>query len=396
MPGVEWGKGIPDRQKKQEYNRTMGHVAEMLHDTVAAPDDRRIARYVSNLAEDERRYVNRRRARAVSIAHARDVLFLRSVEELAARAFRGRITPRGYSRHRPTTEGDRIANLDLSDLHTGASLDPKESPEAFAWTEAARRLAFVVDQAAEYKTRYRNRQRLHVYLNGDLFEGFLEHDRADGFPLTEQFTATLRYLAQSLAYLGSAYRVVDVWLVPGNHGRNKLRHPGRATTQKWDSYETCLGVSLRAACSRLENVRFHIARAPAVVVPLFDGAALLTHGDTELAIGDPDTRGRAYESEANRINGTLRYGRHIDLFVVGHWHKGRILRLRRTSWVVNGALVPSNGHARTAGYDSACGQWLWESVPGYPLGDARFIDVGPNQDTDASLDRIVTPFDGVL
>jgi UDP-2,3-diacylglucosamine pyrophosphatase LpxH len=378
----------------------MGHVVELLHDT-AAPTldettDRRIARYVSNLAEDERRYLNRRRARSVSIAHARDVLFLRSVEELAARAFRGRITPRGYSRQAPGVDGDRIANLDLSDLHIGASLSPDESPESYAWTEAARRLAFVVDQAAEYKTRYRDRQTLHVYLNGDLFEGFLEHDRADGFPLSEQFVATLRYLAQSIAYLSSAYRSVHVWVVPGNHGRNKLRHPGRATTQKWDSYETMLAVSLREACSRLANVTFHISKAPAVVVPLLDGAALLTHGDTELAIGDPDTRGRTYEIESNRINGNRVYGRHIDLFVVGHWHKGRILRLPRTAWIVNGPLVPSNGHARTHGYHGACGQWLWESVIGHPLGDARFIEVGTVQDQDATLDRIVTSFDGVL
>jgi UDP-2,3-diacylglucosamine pyrophosphatase LpxH len=356
-----------------------------------------VSRYVSNLAEDERRFMNRRRARSVSIAHARDVLFLRAVEEMAGRAFKGKVVPKGYARRASTgPAAARIANLLLSDLHIGASLSPDDNPEAYAWTEAARRLAYVVEQAATYKSRYRDSTKLHVYLAGDLFEGFLEHDRADGFPLAEQFTASLRYLAQSIGYLASAYGRVELYLVPGNHGRNKLRHEGRATTQKWDSYETMLGVSLRAACSALANVTFHLTRAPAVVVPLFDHAALVTHGDTHVKIGDPDTRGALYEAESNRINGTLEYGRRLDLFCVGHFHKGRMLRTPGAAWLVNGALVPPNGHARTSGYRTAAGQWLWESTARYPLGDARFVEVGAEQDADATLDAIVTPFDGVL
>lgn len=386
------------RQKRQEYNRKMGHVAEFLHDVAADPEapevKNRITAYVSNLAEDERRFINRRRARSVSLGHARETLFVRMFEEAARRQLTGKITPKGYARKRGSKTTARITNLFLSDLHVGATLDARELAEGFGWTEAARRLAYVTLQAAEYKTQYRDRQALNVLLNGDVIEGLLGHDQADGAPLTEQCIAFLQYMGALLAHLAAAYPSVTVWCEPGNHGRNKLRHEGRATNQKWDSTETILYVALKMMAARLENVAFQIPRSPAAVVPLFDKAMLLTHGDTHLKLGDPDTKAKTYEVELNKINGTLRYGRHIDLLAVGHFHKGRLLALKRADVLVNGALVPPNGYAETEGYDTACGQWIWESVPGYALGDSRFVRVGPTQDADATLDKVIKPFAG--
>lgn len=386
------------KQKRQEYNRRMGHTKEFLHDLAERPDDpeikHRLSRFVSNTAEDDRRFINRRQARSVSLAVARDRLFVRMFEEAAGRMLTGKITPRGYGQKKPSKIAKRITNLFLSDLHIGATLDGRELPEGFGWTEAARRLAYVTLQAAEYKTQYRDRQALNVLLNGDVIEGLLGHDQADGSPLTEQCIAFLKYMGHALAHLAAAYPTVTVWCEPGNHGRNKLRHEGRATNQKWDSTETVLYVALKMMCARLENVRFEIPHAPAVVVPLFDRAMLMTHGDTHLKIGDPDTKAQSYEIALNKINGTLEYGRHIDLLAVGHFHKGRHLELKRSAVLVNGALVPPNGHAKTEGYDSACGQWLWESVPGYALGDSRFVRVGPEQDRDASLDKVIPTFTG--
>src|SRR5437870_1035987 len=63
----------------------------------------------------------------------------------------------------------------------------------------------------------------------------------------------------------------------------------------------------------------------------------------------------------------------------------------RVVW--NGALVPSNGHARSSGYiGELCGQALWEAVEGYPVGDLRFVEVGPAQDRDEQLGCLITPF----
>jgi hypothetical protein len=74
-----------DAMKKQEYNRRMGLTAEMMH-AIASGDEAKVAHYLSNLAEDEQRWLNRRRARSVSLEVARDILFLRQFEELSASA----------------------------------------------------------------------------------------------------------------------------------------------------------------------------------------------------------------------------------------------------------------------------------------------------------------------
>jgi hypothetical protein len=54
--------------------------------------------------------------------------------------------------------------------------------------------------------------------------------------------------------------------------------------------------------------------------------------------------------------------------------------------------VPANGHARSMGFETRCGQYLFESVPGFIFGDNRFLEVGPAQDSNADLDKIIQPF----
>ena len=44
--------------------------------------------------------------------------------------------------------------------------------------------------------------------------------------------------------------------------------------------------------------------------------------------------------------------------------------------------------------NTACCQNLWESVPGYIVGDRREADVDEHTDKDRSLDRIIQPFRG--
>jgi hypothetical protein len=398
LAGTTWG-GESGSQKRQEYNERMGHVAEFARDVAAgkraknAPPDREalVSRYTSTLAEDERRFVNRRRARSVSLTVARDTLFVRQFEEMAARVFKGTIDPRGFATKRAAKPTKRMANLLLSDLHIGAVLPADELPEAFGFTEAGRRLARITEQTIDYKPQYRDATTLNLLLNGDLIEGLLLHDIRDGAPLTEQCLAFLQFLGDAIAHLAREFPRVEVWCQPGNHGRNKLRHEGRATSQKWDSTETVLFLALRMMSERLGNVAWHIPKTPVCVVPLFDKRMLLTHGDTALKIGSPSKHAASFEEALNKINGTRAYGEHIDLLAVGHFHEPRVMYFKGGAAIVNGALVPPNGHARTEGYDTACGQFLWESVPGHALGDVRYLSVGQTEDADAALDRIIRP-----
>lgn len=391
MPGFNKTKGTFDSDKKQQYNAEMRKVRDFLRETELDPDDARTARYVSTLAEDERRFLNRRQARSLSIGHARDTLVVRQFRQLAQSEFKGVIKPSGYALKGGNKTTKRMATLHLSDLHIGARLLLVDNPEAFGAEEEARRLAWIVLQTCEFKTQYRDHTTLNLLINGDVIEGMLLHDLRDGAPLPEQMVAFVKYIAQALALLAKSFPTIHVWCQSGNHGRNKLRHEGRATSSKWESFEFAMYKMLEIMATDLKNVHWHIPQAPWVVVPLFDKAMLVTHGDTELKLSSARTKGASFEAALDKMNGNLTYGRHIDLLTVGHFHEGTVLHFKRSIAVINGALVPPNGHARASGYETACGQFLWESVPGYAFGDNRYIRVGPEQDRDQSLERIIAP-----
>lgn len=396
LPGsTSWGKEA-DAQKKQEYNRTMGEVADFMADPTGVDEAglERIARYLSNLAEDEQRFVNRRRARHVSLAAAREVLFVRRFMEAARVVFKDKVSASGYATQPPSKKHPRRkVNLMLSDLHFGARLDGAELPVEFNARTEARRLAKVIMETIAYKPHYREQTELNLLVNGDIIEGLLQHDEADGDPLTDQFVAITYALVQAITLLATHYPSVNVYWQTGNHGRNKLRHPGRATTSKWDSFETMIGKSVELACSSLRNVRWEIPRAPYCAVPLFESHMLLTHGDTVINVGNPGATLpiNKIEQQMSKINATRVYGHQFDVFAVGHVHLGVNVLLPSGHLIINPPLVPSNGFALSLGYVSACGQYLWESIEGYPVGDTRLIRVGKSEDEDPKLERIIKP-----
>jgi hypothetical protein len=378
-----------DREKKQEYNAAMGDFLDFTREA----DPERLAQFVSLTAEQERRWMNKRLARSHSIAAARELLLARQFEQIAERV-RWPVTPLGYAAKSPRVHvPDRIVVAMLSDLHFGATLPGYENPEAFDFDAATRRLARVIAEVADYKPQYRDQSSLVLCVAGDVIEGLLGWNDSDNAPLAEQAVAFCRALVAAVQYCASAYRRVRVVCEPGNHGRNKLKHPGRATSSKWDGFETILYKLAADQCRPLPNVSWDIPKAPSVLIPLFDQTMLLTHGDTEHKLGAPGSKSATWEAEVDRINGKNRYGKHVDLFAAGHFHEPRIMIFKDCVCVSNGALVPANGHARAFGADTACGQWIWEATPGYPFGDSRYIRVGPKDDADMSLDAVIPRFE---
>jgi hypothetical protein len=116
----------------------------------------------------------------------------------------------------------------------------------------------------------------------------------------------------------------------------------------------------------------------------------LSHGDTEIKLGDPDLKAKDNRTQLDRLlaSGTTR---HFDCAAFGHFHKARY-QPGKPAILFNGALIPSNGYARSEGYFTECGQWLWEAVEGYPIGDLRFVQVGVAQDRDERLGQMIPPF----
>ena len=223
------------------------------------------------------------------------------------------------------------------------------------------------------------------------------HDLNSGAPLTEQFTAALRYLVQAISILSANFPNVVVYCQSGNHGRILTRHKERANVNKWDSYEGMIFWALKTALEfgGIKNVTVEIPRTNYCAVPLFNKWAMVTHGDAgPINIGNPGKSVNVSNLEAQiaKINSTKAFGRAYDLFAVGHVHFGAHFLVGGADVVVNPALVPSNNFSLNHGYFSSCGQRLWESVPDHAFGDSRIIKVGPEQDNDDRLDKIIRPF----
>lgn len=293
---------------------------------------------------------------------------------------------------------NRITNLILSDLHIGSDIKKAETGNLdFGRIEESRRLAKITKEAIEYKSQYRDHTSLNVFLLGDEIQHAL-HDPRDGAPLAEQCARAINLLAQCIGQLAANYPSVNVYCNTGNHGRNTARHHGRATNQKWDSIETILHYSLSQIFASVKNVKFVIPKTPYVVAENFGKKLFLTHGDSVLNAGYP---GKAIntgnlEKQINRINATLKDADEYSVFIVGHVHTGSITHLANGAvMITNGALVPSDEFAVSIGLlENACGQYMFESVEGYPVGDCRFIRVSEEDDKNKELDKIIKPFEG--
>lgn len=319
---------------------------------------------------------------------------MENIEEFAKRCFEGKIKPVPIPK---SGKIKRVVNVVLSDLHIGSDLLKEETGYLdYGRKEEARRLAAITKQIASYKQAYRSESKLVVHLIGDIIQGIL-HDMRDGAVQAEQFARALHILSQMFAQLAASYPQVDVHCATGNHGRNTARHKERAIHQKWDSHETELYVSLKYACSNLKNVRFFIPKTPHNMIQVLDHKFFSTHGDTVLRPGFPGSsiNVKGLAQQIDKINASLPDSEEFSVFLVGHVHTPSVTRLDNGAWMItNGCMVPVDQYAVSIGImENHCGQWIWESVKGYPVGDIRLINVGKEHDVDASLDAVISPWE---
>ena len=390
------GKMDPNaaKEKRQEFSQAMWTFQQELGKSLGDPEllPEALGGFIGKLSEQERRFGNRRLARSISLVAAHEALNRRLFKQAASQYLRGKVTPTGYALKDHTKPIKRTVIAHFSDLHLGADLLEMDNPIPYRAVEEARRLEYFVRQVIDYKPQYRATSELVVLLNGDLIDGYLLHDLRDGAPLTEQKVVFWKYFQTILGLFAQQFPKVRVICQPGNHGRDKVRHPGRATSSKWDGHEWEMLYALSEMCSELKNMTFDLTFHAVSSVQLYDSWMLVTHGDTEIKLGDPDSKAKDNAAILDRINSQRIYGHEYAVVTAGHFHKPRFVP-KGPDFIWNGALIPPNGHARTEGYiNEPCGQWIWEAVEGYPVGDLRFIKVGLAQDKDEKLGKIIQPF----
>lgn len=350
-----------------------------------------------NIVDKNRLFDHANLNRRLGKAYAHKQFFIESTEEWSKRCFDGKIKPIKVPKGSKNIE--RVVNVVLSDLHIGSDIQQEETGyQKFGKVEESRRLAAITKQICSYKEQYRDKTKLVVHLIGDIIQGNL-HDPRDGAVKAEQFARAIHILSQMFGHLSASFSSIEVDCATGNHGRDTARHRERAIHQKWDSVETELYVALSYACASLKNVKFIIPKTPYCKVNVLEHKIFSTHGDTVLKPGQP---GKAIkmdtlEAQINKINATLTDKEEYAVFVVGHVHTPSLTFLDNgVVMITNGCMVPVDQFAVSIGIlESHCGQWIWESIKGHAVGDARLIKVGAQHDADESLDSIIVPWTGL-
>jgi Calcineurin-like phosphoesterase len=327
-------------------------------------------------------------------------LYLARLDQTLSKHFKGIIKPAGYALKKPSI-AKRQLNLLLSDHHYGSNLDPRELPYKYSFQEESRRLAKVVLETCEFKSQYRNQTDLNLVLGGDLLHGNL-HDPRAALTDAEQFADGAWLLSQAISRFSSTFPRVRVFCTPGNHDRGaKYRNSGgRGIDEKWDSSATQLYFALKLASSHLKNVEFFIPRTPYVEYDVFGQNIFFTHGDTIFngIYVAKSLNIKSIRDQINDINCSIfqRTGKRYSVFAAGHVHTGSSVELSNdVTFITNGALTPTDAFGLSIGaFSTNCEQQLWESVPGYAVGDRRPIKVGELEDKNCDLDKIIVPFSG--
>lgn len=267
---------------------------------------------------------------------------------------------------------NRVVTLILSDNHYGSDIKPEQTGGlAYGKKEEAAATKYVVQEACDFKKRYRGTTGLQLLLGGDTIRGKI-HDKEYCLPLSEQIERARKNYQAALDALCAAYPVVVATGLTGNHDRRSDSHPSRATIGRSDSHATDIYRSLKVP----KNCKLLIPETPYAQLDVFGHKFLATHGDGMLKIANPGKSVSVAKLEA-QINrwGLSRWK--PDVVILGHHHIPLITVLpTRTRLIVNGSTMPADEYGMSIDYPATpCAQVLFESTAEHAVGDVRIIDI---------------------
>ena len=292
---------------------------------------------------------------------------------------------------------ERHLNLLFSDLHYGANLDPRLVRYPYYVDEESRRTASVVAQVADYKRAYRAETTLNVHILGDVIQGKL-HDVQNGASLTEQIDRGLHHLVHALEFLATEFRTVNVRCATGNHDRDTSRHSDRVMQDRWDSNSFRLYRAIKWALKKVPNIKVETPIRSFYVVEQFGVKGMYCHGDAVLTPGYPghSINVSKLKAQASEFQLSSQEYANTKIFACGHVHQSMNIQVGDNTIITNGCLLPGDEFSQSVGiFRSSCSQMLFESVQGHPFGDSRRLEVGPDQDSDSSLDKIIPLWKGL-
>jgi len=191
---------------------------------------------------------------------------------------------------------------------------------------------------------------LNVILLGDILHGQLQHDaeREPTLLMIDQFELALYTLHQTLARIATVVPRMLVDTVVGNHGRwtNQKRMPSINRFSNADGLlYGALKHSLRV--QGLQNIEFHLNRAPTQVIKIKTCTLVASHGDHLRG-------GNGIGGPANAITREVgvqaqRYAAHdrgrLDYYVCGDKHRPTTYPLPTGQYIINGAFADADEYS---------------------------------------------------
>jgi hypothetical protein len=249
---------------------------------------------------------------------------------------------------------EREAVLLLSDWQLGELVSEVETGgvNAYSWAVAERRAARLVDAVTgslEHQMRGYQVSRLVIAVLGDIVEG---HDVFNGQPWSLDKDAAMQTLDGSELLAGVICALceavaphgvtVDVYAVPGNHGKPGGRAGGQ--TPVTFNFDHLLYRMLEKELRNQPVREFAIEPAGRLLFEAAGHVFLMTHGNEVRGWGGFPF----YGLDKTHARLTMELETLFKFWLLGHWHADATLPAGRGKRIVNGTMVGANQLTQSA------------------------------------------------
>ena len=290
------------------------------------------------------------------------------------------------SRKKTSRLSQRTAVLLLSDWQLGELVHEVETGgmNSYSWAQAEKRCGRLVDAvigSLENQMRVYKIDRLIIAVLGDIVEGHdifsgqswsLDKDAAlqavDGADL---MAAALTAIVEPFLPVGLQ---VDIYCVPGNHGKPGGRRAG--TTPVTFNFDLLLYEILKRQLSSWPVHEFAVEPAGRLLFSAADQICLMTHGNEVRGWGGFPY----YGLDKVHARMTMELETLFTHWLLGHWHSAAVLPAGRGMRVVNGTMVGANQLTQSAVLTtSAPSQTLLYMSTEYGLAEIAYLVLEPGK-----------------
>lgn len=237
--------------------------------------------------------------------------------------------PSGYSPVAVAAPSDRrhVHNLLFSDLHGGERVDPEQvhGMNEYSWEILEGRVEHVFRALSSFqKTRAYDIDTIVVSMLGDMVSGAIheEIENTNQFPVAQQSYKVGILMGQFVESLLELYPNVELYCVPGNHGR--LKHPP-AAKDAFNNFDWLAYKFAEEYTRNHETVKWVVSKGKSLVAPIAETNQLLIHGDG-VRSNMPGVPWGGVMRRANELRKQhMSQGVVLDGIQFGHFHQANVL-----------------------------------------------------------------------